>query len=358
MKRKIEELNLIDNFLFGTMVSYPEVGEPFIRILLKTIFNMDFGRLTVVPQKEYSGADTDLHGARLDVYVEAESGSDPIMNDNSLEDICSEESSLEKDDSEKESLGKGKSEKGYSENGSLGSTGLQNVSVFDIEPEKNDKTEYVQALPQRTRFYHAKIDAVSLGSGEGYQHLKQVIVVMIVPFDPFGKDRIIYTIRNMCQEEPRMPYDDGARTIFLYTKGSRGRSSRKLRELLRYIEESTADNAVNPTLQKLHHMVEKVKRDKEVSFDYMKIFEREEMIREEGREEEKLNTERERLRADAAELKADAAEQRADAAERKVRSSTFSAIKNVMKNLGLSAEQAMQALDISEAEKRVYRSQL
>ena len=44
-----------------------------------------------------------------------------------------------------------------------------------------------------------------------------------------------------------------------------------------------------------------VKRDSEVSKEYMKIFERERMIREEGREEERANTERERRRADEAE---------------------------------------------------------
>lgn len=125
------------------------------------------------------------------------------------------------------------------------------------------------------------------------------------------------------------------------------------------MEDTTADNAVNSSLRKLHYMVEKVKMDKEVSLKYMKIFEREEMIRDEGREEgrkegrreEMVNTERERLRADAAEKKADIAEQKAWM-------STFTAIKNVMKNLELSAEQAMQVLDVSEAEKQLYYSNL
>lgn len=258
MKKQIKDLNLIDNFLFGAMVEKPGIGEEFARLLLKMIFNRDFGKLQIVPQKVYSGADTDLHGVILDVYVEAASN-------NRQED----------------------------------------VTFFDIEPEKNDNRKIVETLPKHTRFYHAKIDAVALESGEGYRNLKQVIVVMIMPFDPFGRDRIIYTIRNMCQEEPTLPYDDGARTVFLYTKGTRGRSRKKLRELLRYIEDSTEANAVNPELRKIHHMVETVKQDKEVSLKYMKIFEREEMIREkgreEGREEERTNTERERLRADAAE---------------------------------------------------------
>ncbi len=114
------------------------------------------------------------------------------------------------------------------------------------------------------------------------------------------------------------------------------------------MEDSTAANAVNPSLRKLHRMVETVKLDKEVSLDYMKIFEHEEMIRKEGREEGRREqmayTERERLRAEAA--------------EQKVQTSTFTAIKNIMKNLDFTAEQAMQALSVSEAEKRLYRSQL
>ncbi|MCD7763074.1 MAG: Rpn family recombination-promoting nuclease/putative transposase [Lachnospiraceae bacterium] len=301
LKKRIKDLNLIDNFLFGTVVDYPGMGEEFVRLLLKTIFNRNFGKLQIVPEKEYKGVDTDLHGVRLDVYVEAAS-----------------------DDNAKD------------------------VSVIDIEPEKNDKEKDVKTLPKRTRYYHSKIDAIGFESGKAYRYLKEAIVVMIMSFDPFGRDRTIYTIRNMCQEEPDIPYDDGARTIYLYTKGTRGRSRKKLRELLCYMEKSNEDNAVNPELRKLHHMVEKVKMDKGVSLKYMKYLEQQEMIREEGREEgrkeEMVNTERERLRAEAA--------------EQKNQEIVFSNIKNLMRNLGFTAEQAMQALNISEAYRRLFRAQL
>ena len=56
-------------------------------------------------------------------------------------------------------------------------------------------------------------------------------------------------------------------------------------------------------------MVMPVKHDKEVTLSFMKIFEREEMIRQQGRKEEQANTERERLRADFAEQRAAHAEQ-------------------------------------------------
>lgn len=111
-----------------------------------------------------------------------------------------------------------------------------------------------------------------------------------------------------------MLYEDGARTIFLYTKGTKGNISKELRELLHYMEDTEEKNAVNSSLQK---MVEKVKEDKGVLLEYMKIWEREQMIREEGMEagiaagkkegialgkaEQEKETEKERRRAEKAE---------------------------------------------------------
>ena len=175
-KRKLEDLNLLDDFLFGSMVTHPEVGEKFVREILKTIFGKDFGKLTVVPQKVYYGIDTDKHGARLDVYLEES----PPKNTGDV------------------------------------------ATVYDMEPDKNDDHSAVRALPRRVRFYHAVIDGNSLKSGESYKRLKDVFVILITSYDPLNGHRMVYTIRNMCQEMPSLPYEDGAQTIFLYTKGTEG----------------------------------------------------------------------------------------------------------------------------------------
>ena len=127
--------------------------------------------------------------------------------------------------------------------------------------------------------------------------------MLLLPFEPFGCNRPIYTIRNSCKELPELPYDDGAKTIFLYTKGEKGDASQALKELLEYMEDTRWEKAKNDTLKKIHNMVEIVKRDKGVTLEYMKIFEREQMLREEGREEERANTERERQRAEKAEAR-------------------------------------------------------
>ena len=75
------------------------------------------------------------------------------------------------------------------------------------------------------------------------------------------------------------------------------------------MENTTEENAINDSLKRIHQMVMLVKHDKEVSLSFMKIFEREEMIRQQGRKEEQANTERERLRADFEKKRADHAEQ-------------------------------------------------
>ena len=216
--RKLEDMNLLDDFLFGSVVTYPEIGERFVKSLLKTIFGREFKHLSVTAQKVLYGADRNLHGARLDVYLEPEAG---------------EESE-------------------------------ERAAVYDLEPDRKDSPENIRALPRRVRFYHGKIAARSLNSGADYEELKDVVVIMILPFDPFGLKRMVYTVKTQCVEVPGMEYEDGASTLFLYTRGIEGVPSEELRQLLHYMEATIYENAVNDELREIHRMVETVKKDPEV----------------------------------------------------------------------------------------------
>ena len=75
---------------------------------------------------------------------------------------------------------------------------------------------------------------------------------------------MVYTIRNMCEEIPSLKYDDGARTIFLYTKGTEGNPPKEISQLLHYMEHTTTENAVNDSLKSIDQMVNTVKHDKEL----------------------------------------------------------------------------------------------
>ena len=265
--RPLAELDLLDDFLFNALLAYPEYGRRFCRKFLRILFGRDFKNLNIVTQKSYGGLDTGYHGARLDVYIEE---GDEVEVDSS------------------------------------------NVSaIYDIEPDKNNKRKDIDSIPQRTRFYHAIIDRRCLKSGQSYDRLKKVFVIFICPYDPFGDDRMIYTIRNQCVENPELPYDDGARTIFLYTKGKKGRDNESLSQLLDYMENTTRENAVTEELEDIQEMVDVVKEDAEVTVAYMKGFERDQMFLEEGKELgrrlEQENTLREKNRAEEERRRADAA---------------------------------------------------
>ena len=249
-RRKLEELNLLDDFLFHAMLAYPDTGEAFIRKLLETLFDRKFPHLKIRAQESFAGVNTDFHGARLDVYIE--------------------------------------------EDGSAQINGDEIPTVYDVEPDHNHKNAEIKAFPKRARFYHAMIDRRSLKAGEHFGKMKKVYVIFICDYDPFGYDRVLYTIKNRCLEEPTMPYEDDAETWVLYTRGKKGNISESLRQLLSYMENTNQNNAINEDLRDIQQMVDQVKRDGEVSLRYMKWFEHDQMMYEQGRQDEQENTEREK----------------------------------------------------------------
>lgn len=174
--RKLEELNLIDNFLFQEMLAQKEEGEEFARILLSTILDKNIRKVRIIPQKNILGINTDRHGVRLDAYIE---------------DVSDE---LNASVADAEVI----------------------PDIYDIEPNNTYEKE---SLPKRMRYYHGLIDTQFLSSGTDYGALPNVVIIVILPYDPFGKNRMVYTIKNSCAEDSTVPYDDGARKIFLYTKG-------------------------------------------------------------------------------------------------------------------------------------------
>ena len=243
--RRLEDLNLLDDFLFRQMLLQEDISEEFCRILLSTILGKPIRKVHVVPQKEIPGIDTHRHGIRMDTYIKA------VSDDLSL----THEASLDA-----EVL----------------------PAIYDIEPNTRYEKE---TLPRRMRYYHGLIDTQLLASDMSYHALPEVVIITILPYDPFGKNRMVYTIQNQCVEENSLPYDDGAKKIFLYTRGTEGNPSQELCDMLKYLEETTVANVKNQNIAAVENLVNKVKRRKEVSISYMKSWEWEQMIRDEATQE-------------------------------------------------------------------------
>ena len=86
---------------------------------------------------------------------------------------------------------------------------------------------------------------------------------MILPYAPFDRNRMVYTVKNQCVEAPDIPYEDGAKKIYLNTKGTEGTPSQALKNMLKYIENSIAENVTDTNIQAIHNYVNEVKQDRE-----------------------------------------------------------------------------------------------
>lgn len=87
-----------------------------------------------------------------------------------------------------------------------------------------------------------------------YDKLPELLTIWILPYDPFGENYMIYSVKKVVEDFPDIEYNDGVRTIYLYTGGEHG-GSKALKDLLMYMEHSDLDNAVDVDLKYIHSNV-------------------------------------------------------------------------------------------------------
>lgn len=233
--RPLSELNVIDNFLFTTLLTREGSKEKVARLILNSILGKQFRHVTVTAQREYPGIDTDRHGIRLDVSIT---------------------------DDEDDAV------------------------VYDLEPDNNSRD--VGFLPKRNRFYSAVIDSSNLPSGKSYEQLPNLVIIMILSYDPFGAGDLYYEAGTQLRTHPKLPYEDGIRRIYLYADGEcnlNGAAGEKLKSMVRYIRYSDKEHVVDEATAELDTIVREARTNEEVSMVYLRTLERERELKEEGREE-------------------------------------------------------------------------
>ena len=265
--KPLEEMNVIDDFLFTEIMADEESGLEVCRIILSCVLRREVRNIHFTAQKTIPGVSEQSHGIRLDAYVTE------------------------------------KSDEG------------EDIRVYDVEPDK--QSSHKAALPRRSRYYGDLIDTQLLDTGVDYDRLPELVTIFILSYDPFGENAMYYEAGTVIKTHPYVPYNDGIRRIFLYVNGKLSKESDKdeqnLRTLLRYINDSTVANVTDDNTKKLDDIVKLTKARKDVGIKFMKSWERERELkeegraegraegREEGRAEERVNTERERERAEKAE---------------------------------------------------------
>lgn len=235
-RKQLKDLNLLDRFLFAEVMEEPENLQAMLEIILgKEVV------LKYLPQTEKEERKSPLYRfVKLDVWAQ---------------DIDN--------------------------------------AVYDAEVQQKNTGN----LPKRSRYYQSMIDSKLLEPGEiDFNRLSPVYIIVIAPFDIFGKGKYQYTFEMKCNEDPEMKLGDGAVRIFLNTHGSNEEEvSPELIELLHYMEYTDnefCNKAVSESLKKLGRRVEAIKSSEEVSVRYMQEWEERELERREALEEGKIDGER------------------------------------------------------------------
>ena len=200
--KPLSKLNLIDNFLFSTLVENPKYAKKLAKIVIKRATGREINNFTVESQKEVNGINTDKRGIRIDVLIKVEGDKEEIKE------------------------------------------------VYDIEPP-------------------------------------ELITIWILQYDPFGKDKMIYTIKNIVDKNPDVVYNDGITTLILNANGKKF-GNEALKNLLDFFV-NTDKQVDDAELQEIQNIVKAIKGDAKVGERYMTLgstlYYEKKMSFEEGREE-------------------------------------------------------------------------
>lgn len=157
--------------------------------------------------------------------------------------------------------------------------------IFDVEMQNRNEGN----IPKRTRFYQALIDAPILKSGErGFDKMNPLYIIIICNYDPYGKKKYCYTFDNQCKEVPGLRLGDEVTKLLLSTKGeNKEEVSKELVDLLHYVTESNENglpDECDERLKRLHESIREIKASADMEVEYMKMEERERIIRDEGKQ--------------------------------------------------------------------------
>lgn len=157
--------------------------------------------------------------------------------------------------------------------------------VFDVEMQNRNEGN----IPKRTRFYQALIDAPILKSGErGFDKMNPLYIIIICNYDPYGKKKYCYTFDNQCKEVPGLRLGDEVTKLLLSTRGeNKEEVSKELVDFLHYVTESNENglpDECDERLKRLHESIREIKASADMEVEYMKMEERERIIRDEGKQ--------------------------------------------------------------------------
>ena len=133
-------------------------------------------------------------------------------------------------------------------------------------------------LIKRSRYYQAQIDVSLLPPGErNFNRLNNSCMILIAPFDLFGRKLYRYTFEGTCREYPDLKLNDGSKRVFINLHGqNREDFSDEFLEMMEYIEHTTdavAQKVHSKRIKLIHNKVNNIKLLEKTGVKYMQHWE-------------------------------------------------------------------------------------
>ena len=135
----------------------------------------------------------------------------------------------------------------------------------------------------RTRYYQGMIDLDQIERGARFQDLRKTYIIFIClenPFPEIGLHK--YSFQSMCAEQPQLELGDGVQKVLISASGTQEDVSEDLKSFLNYVAGKLPESDLT---KKLEELVSNAREHIEWRKEYMTLLERDERMREEGREE-------------------------------------------------------------------------
>ena len=229
--RSLQDLNLVDRFLFDETMEVPGMYQITVNILLENkVILLD----RVQTEKEFRVSPI-LRSVRLDVVSMDVSG-----------------------------------------------------KIYYTEMQKKNTGNLVK----RSRYYQSQLDVSLLEPGSvNFNLLNDACLILITPFDLFGKGLYRYTFSGVCEECPELKLQDGAARVFINTRGkNHSEFSQEFLEFMEYLTDTSdqkAESASSERIKMMHKEVQKIKASEKMGVKYMQKWEERVYDRLEGKIEGK-----------------------------------------------------------------------
>ena len=146
--------------------------------------------------------------------------------------------------------------------------------VYNAEVQKENENN----MHKRMRYYGALMTSKLLPEGTiDYNRLSDLCMIVIAGFDMGGEGKYRYTVRRMYEGYPDKEVYDGEVILYLNTKGKDTAGvSNELIAMLEYFEETTDDKALSSGYERiirLNEIVSSIKASDEIGVKYMNAYE-------------------------------------------------------------------------------------